>query len=157
MDLIAFGSMIVLVLYLIACHDGSQGVILPMTAVYAFLQAFKLIPAFHQIYGCTFEYKRKYLQPLEIIQKDLIDSKCQKVVKVNSKLSYLPLKKHIILENITFTYPSLEISTINQMNLSIPANSVVVWLTILLVSGKSALIDIILGLIKTTRRPIETR
>ena len=27
----------------------------------------------------------------------MIDSKCQKVVKVNSKLSYLPLKKHIIL------------------------------------------------------------
>ena len=92
-------------------------------SVYA-LATFKLIPAFHQIYGCLAGIKGN-IAAFEIIQKDLIDSKCQKVVKVNSKLSYLPLKKHIILENITFTYPSLEISTINKMNLSIPANSVI--------------------------------
>ena len=50
MQLIAFGSMISLVLYLISSHSGELGLILPILSVYG-LATFKLIPAFQHIYS----------------------------------------------------------------------------------------------------------
>ena len=47
MELIAFGTVIFLVLYLLAIHLGNFGTILPALAVYA-LAGFKLLPAFQQ-------------------------------------------------------------------------------------------------------------
>ena len=145
MELVAFGSMIVLVLYLIASHDGDLGVILPILSVYA-LATFKLIPAFHQIYACLAGIKSN-IPAFESIQQDLIDSKETQLVTLRSKKSYLRPKKEISLENIVFTYPSLEGSTINHINLSITTNSVI-GIVGPSGSGKSTLIDIILGLIQ---------
>lgn len=50
MELVAFGSMIALILYLIANYNGNLGIILPIFSVYA-LGTFKLLPAFQQIYA----------------------------------------------------------------------------------------------------------
>ena len=50
MELIAFGSMIMLVLFLMKTYQGNLGSVLPVLSVYA-LAAFKLLPAFQQIYS----------------------------------------------------------------------------------------------------------
>jgi HlyD family secretion protein len=145
MELIAFGSMIALVLYLIASHDGNLGIILPILSVYA-LATFKLIPAFHQIYGSLAGIKGN-IAAFESIQKDLIESKQTELAKYkNDKILFSP-KKQITLENITFTYPSLQKATVNQVSLSIPVNSVI-GIVGPSGSGKSTIIDILLGLIK---------
>ena len=145
MEFIALGSMIVLVLYLIASHNGNLGIILPIMSVYAFA-TFKLIPAFNQIYGGLALIKGNFAA-FESIQQDLIDSKQTQLVILNPKQSYIRPKQQISLEKITFHYPSIEESTINHINLSIPVNSVI-GVVGPSGSGKSTLINILLGLIK---------
>ncbi|MGZ7287445.1 hypothetical protein ACXWQ3_09670, partial [Streptococcus pyogenes] len=48
MELVAFGSVIFLVLYLVEQYNGNLGHILPILSVYA-LAGFKLLPAFQQV------------------------------------------------------------------------------------------------------------
>lgn len=50
MELVAFGSLIFLVMFLLAAHEGNLGEILPLLAVFG-LAGFKLLPAFQQIYS----------------------------------------------------------------------------------------------------------
>ena len=52
-----------------------------------------------------------------------------------------------MLENITFTYPTIDEPALNCLNMLIPANSVI-GIVGPSGSGKSTLIDILLGLIE---------
>ena len=143
-ELIAFASMIMLVLYLISSHNGDLGMVLPIISVYA-VAIFKLLPAFQQIYVGTATIKGN-IAAFESIKQDLIDSSEFQQVTPESEKNYLRLKQQISLENVTFSYPGKEDSILNNLNMSIPANN-----TIGIVgpsgSGKSTLIDIFLGLI----------
>lgn len=144
-ELIAFGSMIALLLYLISSHNGNLGMILPILSVYA-LATFKLLPAFQQIYASTAQIK-SHMSAFESIKEDLVKSSEIKSKISKSEESYLSAKQKISLENITFTYPNVDKPTLNQMNMSIPVNSVI-GLIGPSGSGKSTLIDILMGLIK---------
>jgi len=72
MELIAFGAMISLVLYLIGSHQGNLGLILPILSVYA-LAGFKLLPAFQQIYSSMASIKGS-AAAFDAIKPDLIAS-----------------------------------------------------------------------------------
>ena len=144
MELVAFGTMILLVLYLVSSHNGNLGIILPILSVYA-LAGFKLLPAFQQIYASAATIKGS-ISAFESIQQDLRNS-----IKIDNKIvtadkNFLPLKEKISLENITFTYPGKAIPAINQLNMQIPVNSLI-GVVGSSGAGKSTLIDIILGLI----------
>ena len=71
-ELLAFGSMILLILYLIASHNGNLGMILPIISVYA-IGTIKLLPAFQQIYSSIAIIKAN-IPAFESIQQDLYDS-----------------------------------------------------------------------------------
>ena len=71
-ELVAFGFMIMLVLYLIATHDGNLGLILPVLTVYT-LAGFRLLPAFQQIFACLANIKGN-ISAFESIHQDLVDS-----------------------------------------------------------------------------------
>lgn len=144
MELVAFGSMISLVLYLIATHEGNLGVVLPIFSVYA-LAIFKLLPAFQQIYVSLATVKSN-LAAYYSIQKDLEDSEILEEDNTKYKNNYLVPKKYIYLENIVFKYPTKTEIILNQLNLKISANDVV-GIVGASGSGKSTLIDILLGLI----------
>ena len=144
-ELIAFGSLVSLLLYLISYHNGDLGMILPILSVYA-LATFKLLPAFQQIYTSIAQIKAS-MAAFESIKEDLVTSSEIKLETLKPKQSYLSAKRNISLENITFTYPNIDEPTLNQMNISIPVNSVI-GLVGPSGSGKSTLIDILLGLIK---------
>jgi ATP-binding cassette, subfamily B, bacterial PglK len=145
MELAAFGSIIALVLYLIDSHDGNPGVILPVLSVYA-LAGFKLLPAIQLIYANTVQIKGN-ISAFESIQQDLINSSEAKLVIRKSEKIYLRSKQQISLENVTFTYPGKTESVLNQLNMSITANSVI-GIVGPSGSGKSTLVDILLGLIE---------
>ena len=145
MELIAFGSMIAIVLYLIAYYDGDMGIILPILSVYA-LASVKLLPAFQNIYASIASIKSNSAA-FESIHEDLANSTEAKLRGLKSEKSYLYPKQQISLENITFAYPGIEDPALNQLNISIPANSVI-GIVGPSGSGKSTLIDILLGLIK---------
>ncbi len=95
MELLAFGSMMSLLLYLIASHNGDLGMILPILSVYAFA-GFKLLPAFQQIYASIAGIKGS-ISAFESIQKELAETRQTKPVILVSKQRYLPLKVSIIL------------------------------------------------------------
>lgn len=145
MELIAFGTMIGLVLILIKLHEGNLGAVLPILAVYA-LAAFKLLPALQQIYSSVAQIKGN-LAAFEAVEEDL-----QKSLNQNNSISKdtlpirIELKEKITLSNIQFSYPSKPKPAVNGVTMTIPANSVV-GLVGSTGSGKSTLIDLLLGLL----------
>lgn len=148
MELIAFGSMISLLLYLIASHNGNLAVILPIVSVYA-LATFKLLPALQQIYRSLGHIKSN-LSAFDSIQRDLENSlKIQTEISKNKHEYFYP-KKEISLENVNFTYPGKKLSALTDLNISIPANSII-GIVGPSGSGKSTFVDILLGLIKPDR------
>ena len=145
MELIAFGSMILIVLYLITSHNGDLGVILPLLSVYA-LAGLKLLPAFQLIYASIASIKG-HSPGFEAIQKDLLKSSKKESSSVKIEKNYLPPKEKISLENISFTYPGIDEPVLNDLSISIPVKSVI-GIVGPSGSGKSTLIDILLGLIE---------
>lgn len=145
-ELLAFGSMIGLILFLLTKYEGNLGTILPVLSLYA-LAAAKLLPAFQMVYASISSIKGN-ISALESIKDDLIDSKKSKILSSDHKeKDYIYPKHQISLKDITFTYPGKKEITLNNINMTIPANSVI-GIVGPSGSGKSTLIDILLGLIK---------
>jgi len=146
MELVAFGAVIMLVLYLLITHQGNLGTILPILSVYA-MAGFKLLPAFQQIYSglatvrgniASFTILKEDLEASQYVPGD--DESTPKVGK------WVP--QHAIrLENITFRYPGKEEAALEGISLTIPVNGVI-GLVGASGSGKSTAIDLLLGLIE---------
>jgi HlyD family secretion protein len=152
MELVAFGSVIFLILYLLSAHDGDLGTILPILSVYA-LAGFKLLPAFQQIYTSVSKI-RGSLAAFDNLRNDLYESKeivkgavgsCA-VYSSDDRESIIP-KKTIKLENITFNYPGKQSAALQNVSIEIPVNHVI-GLVGASGSGKSTVIDMLLGLIE---------
>ena len=147
MELIAFGSIISLVLYLVISQDSNIGILLPTLSIYA-LATFKLLPAFQQIYVCIATI-RGNISGFESIQQDLIDSmRLKHIIPSKKRAIYSP--KNISIENVSFKYPKKAELALNQINISMPANATI-GIAGPSGSGKSTLIDILLGFIKPQR------
>lgn len=145
MELIAFGTMIGLVLLLIKLHDGDLGAVLPILAVYA-LAAFKLLPALQQIYSSIAQIKGN-LAAFEAVREDLEQSlNVRGFISEETIPVHMGLKKDITLDNVSFNYPGKSKPAVNGVTMTIPANSVV-GLVGSTGSGKSTLIDLLLGLL----------
>lgn len=146
-ELLAFGSLIILVLYLLISYDGDLSLIIPILTLYA-VGAIKLLPAFQQIYQSV-SIINTNIAAFNEIRDDLnnIKSAELKILKAKDKHSYLYPKKQLTLKNISFTYPNKEKKVLDQINISIPARSII-GIVGPSGSGKSTVIDVLLGLIK---------
>lgn len=145
MELIAFGTMIGLVLLLIKLHEGNLGAVLPILAVYA-LAAFKLLPALQQIYSSIAQIKGN-LAAFEAVKGDLERSvSSHKFITKEALPIRTELKQQITLSDIKFNYPGKSRPAVNGVTMTIPVNSVV-GLVGSSGSGKSTLIDLLLGLL----------
>jgi ATP-binding cassette, subfamily B, bacterial PglK len=147
MELVAFGSIVFLILFLIKTNHGNATEILPALAIYA-LAGFKLLPAFQSIYA-NLSHVRGNIASFEEISKDLENS-----LKVNTNIKdfkadtkRLVLGKGIEFKNIIFTYPGRREIALNNLNLTIPNNKVI-GIVGPSGSGKSTFIDLLLGLIE---------
>jgi HlyD family secretion protein len=150
MELIGFGSVIFLVLYLSKNYEGDLGSILPMLSVYS-LAGLKLLPVFQTTYGSIAQI-RGSLSAFESIKDDLRASQEKAIpdIQKNPTEKHLSAQKSIKLENIEFTYPNKQKPALTQLNMEIPVNRLV-GLVGSSGSGKSTAIDILLGLIKPDR------
>jgi HlyD family secretion protein len=145
MELVAFGSMISLVLFFFIMQNGNSASILPILSVYA-VSGMKLLPAFQQIFAAVSSIKSN-IGAFESIQHDVAEAIYNKSILPTSHKGLLYPKNQILVEDVSFIYQGKEHPVLNNLNLSIPANS-----TIGIVgpsgSGKSTLIDVLLGLIE---------
>lgn len=144
MELLAFGVMITLILFLIHNDRGNLGAVLPTLAVYG-LAGFKLLPALQHVYASISEIKGN-IAAFEAIKDDLADSKSENLDE-NKTTDRLSLKDHIVLKDINFRYPDKAKNALSNLNLTIPANQFVGFVGSS-GAGKSTVIDILLGLIK---------
>jgi len=160
MELFAYGSIILLVLFLIKAYEGDLGAVLPMLAVYA-LAGFKLLPTVQQIYSniakikgniAAFESIREDLKSSQRdATKQLYDPLCNEnnvsnTVGMMTKVDRISPKLNIELKNVSFTYPGKEISALDNLSMNVPVNKVI-GIVGSSGSGKSTTIDMLLGLI----------
>lgn len=147
MELIAFGSVIFLILYLLAAHDGNLGTILPLLSVYA-LAGFKLLPAFQQIYS-SISGIRGSLTAFEGLRDDLRASATAPLQRTPNENfgQHLTPRESIELKNIQFTYPGKLDPALREVTMTIGVNKVI-GLVGASGSGKSTAIDLLLGLIQ---------
>jgi len=145
MELIAFGSVIFLVLYLLAVHEGNLGSILPVLSVYA-LAGFKLLPAFQQVYTGLSQI-RGNLAAFDAVRADLRASSLDAAKTHEPTRERIVPEKHVSLNDIVFSYPGKEEPALKNVDITIPANGVI-GLVGASGSGKSTAIDLLLGLIE---------
>jgi ABC-type multidrug transport system fused ATPase/permease subunit len=143
MELIAFGGVIFLVLYLLSAHEGNLGEILPVLSVYV-LAGFKLLPAFQQVYTGLSQI-RGNLAAFDAVREDLRASSLTVATSFAPTDQRLTSRNEIRFDNVVFGYPGKEEPALKNIDITIPANHVI-GLVGTSGSGKSTAIDLLLGL-----------
>ena len=145
MELLGFASMVLLVIYLITNSKSDLGLILPILSIYG-IAGVKLLPALQQIYS-SITTIRGNLSAYESIREDLININMEVAQKVEDNKQVWSKHNEISLKNITFKYPDKKNFSLENISLTIKANTTVGFVG-KSGSGKSTLIDVIIGLIK---------
>jgi ABC-type multidrug transport system fused ATPase/permease subunit len=145
LETIIFGGILLIMLYLIGVKQNMSGV-LPLLALYAFA-GYRLMPALQRIFaGLT--AVRYYLPVLDKIFTDIHENYMENdlSMKYISESEILHFNDSLILQNISYNYPHSDNAVIKNLNLSIKANTTVGFVGST-GSGKTTLVDIILGLL----------
>ena len=139
---IAFGGMVVMVLFLIASGKEFSS-IAPLLALYA-LAGHRILPALQTIYSSFTELSYSKLT-LNHLYNDLKSLPKIKDTKNSTKL--LEFNNSIILNDICFSYSKDKQLALKNINLNIPALSKI-GIVGTTGSGKTTVIDIIIGLLE---------
>jgi len=138
---IAFGGILLVILYLIA-KNGSFNSALPLISLYAFA-GYRLMPALQQIFSALTHLR--YISPaLDVLHQEL--SSLKSVGAQQSQLNPLPLTEAISLNQVSYTYPNAPQPALKGINLTIFARSRVGFVGAT-GCGKTTTVDVILGLL----------
>jgi len=139
-EILSFGGILLLMLYLIVRSSIISP--LPIIALYVFA-GYRLIPALQQIYS-AFTQLRFVIPALDALHADLLNLQPE---NINFKKDIIALKQSIILNQIQYSYPNAPKAAIKNLSLIIPAKSFVGFVGVT-GSGKTTVVDLILGLLK---------
>jgi ABC-type multidrug transport system fused ATPase/permease subunit len=142
LEAIAFGGMLLVMLYLIA-KSSSFASALPIIALYAFA-GYRLMPALQQIYG-AFTQLRFAGPALAALNQDIIS--LQATEAHDGHIKPLPLNQAITLNQVSYRYPNAPQPALKGIDLTIPAHSTVGFVGAT-GSGKTTTVDVILGLLE---------
>ena len=148
LEAIAFGGIMLIILYKMTT-TGSFNNALPVVSLYVFA-GYRLMPALQQIY-------RSFTQLTfagTAIDKLYDDKKNLKPFNVNQNQKLLHFNRSISLKNIHYNYPNASRTALKDINLSIPAKATV-GLIGATGSGKTTMVDIILGLLEAQKGTLE--
>ena len=139
-EVIAFGGIIVIIIsMLMAGRDESE--IIVLTSVYA-MAGYRLLPAIQGIYGDLTSLKFN-LPILSVLASDLKKNEYKEQLQDHSEK--IEFKEKISIKDVYFSYDGNK-SILNKINLSIPRNYTIGFVGTT-GSGKTTLIDILLGLL----------
>jgi ABC-type multidrug transport system fused ATPase/permease subunit len=148
LEAIGFGGMMLVILYFMN-KTGTFSKSVPILALYAFA-AYRLLPALQQIYASITQLR--FISPaLDVLYKDL-KLLSPSIYEQNGKV--LDFNKNLLLKNIYFKYPNNSKTSLIDISLNIPAGAII-GIVGSTGSGKSTLIDIILGLLEPQKGTIE--
>lgn len=150
-EAIAFGAVLLLVLYLLASEREISQMV-PLFAMYAFA-AYRLLPAFQQVFS-NLTIIRFNLPSLDIVAGEFLQLESAvadcRVPFNEPPRPAMPFSREIELRHIVYNYEGREAPVIDGVDLSIKKNT-----TVGLVgetgSGKTTLVDVILGLLQPAR------
>ena len=144
MELSSFGGILALVLYLMVTHENFQEIV-PILALYS-VSAYKIMPALQQVYAqlTTIKFSMPALDLLHTDFKNLKEHLPKN--RHNRVKAVLKLAKKLTINNVSFQYDEQAKPALKEINLSIPAFSSVAFVGST-GSGKTTLMDIILGLL----------
>jgi ABC-type multidrug transport system fused ATPase/permease subunit len=128
---------------------GSFNSALPILSLYVFA-GYRLMPALQQVYASLTILK--FIGPS--VEKLHEDIKSLNPLIENQSHEVMPLNNTITLKNIHYNYPNTSRTAINGINLNIPAKSTVGFIGIT-GSGKTTVVDIILGLLEVQKGTLE--
>lgn len=148
LEAIAFGGMLLLVLYLMG-QTGQFSTAVPIIAAYAFA-GYRLIPSLQQIYAAA-THLRFVVPALEALHAELTSLQSE---RPNIAQQTVVLREHIVLSNIQYRYPSAQKPALESLSLTIPAKSTV-GLVGTTGSGKTTVVDLILGLLEPQEGMVE--
>jgi len=144
MEGIAFGGILMIVLFLIRKEQGASDII-PLVSLYAFA-GYRLIPAVQSVFASV-THVRYNLSTIELLYADLSTVRSEiPSEKDNPENEALVPGRMIKMDRITFTYPNAGKSVVRGISLEIQANTSVGFVGST-GSGKTTLVDIILGLL----------
>ena len=141
LEVIAFGGIISIVIFLISSGVATENII-PIVAIYA-MAGYRLLPALQQIYSGLTSI-RFTLPAFDILASDLL-----KPLDTNNKATkndFISFNNYIQLKDISYSYPGVDNNLFSQLNLTIKANTTIAFIG-KTGSGKTTLVDIILGLL----------
>jgi ATP-binding cassette, subfamily B, bacterial PglK len=141
LEVIAFGGIISIVIFLISSGVATENII-PIVAIYA-MAGYRLLPALQQIYSGLTSI-RFTLPAFDILASDL--SKSFDTNNKATKNDFISFNNYIQLKDISYSYPGVDNNLFSQLNLTIKANTTIAFIG-KTGSGKTTLVDIILGLL----------
>ena len=149
LEAIAFGGILLMILYQMT-QSGSFINSLPIISLYV-LAGYRLMPAFQNVY--TSLTQLTFVGPsLDKLHDDL---KNLEIFKENEKaIGLIKLNNKITLNNIYYNYPNTSRTALKEISLSIAAKSTVGFVGAT-GSGKTTIIDIILGLLEAQKGTLE--
>lgn len=139
-EAIAFGGMLLVVLYLIS-ESGNISNALPVIALYA-LAGYRLMPALQQVYGAIIQIR--FVTPA--LDNLVTDIDRLKKNSIKNSASRLKVTDAIELRDVSFSYPNSSVKALNHINLIIPSKSTVAFIGET-GSGKTTAVDLLLGLL----------
>ncbi len=145
LETIAFGGMLLLVISLFMINGDLENV-LPLIALYTFA-GYRLMPSLEIVFK-AFASIRGSSASLNLLYKEIEKSKADHVpVSDKPDKSRISFNEKLDLKNIVFYYKGFDKSIINDISLSVKANSAIGFVGHT-GSGKTTTVDIILGLLK---------
>ncbi len=142
-EILAFGGILFIAILIAVVQKNYQNVI-PVVGLYAFA-AYRLMPTLQQIYQ-DITTIRSSLSALEVVYQDYITCSGKYEKDQTGARQVFPFLNKIEFRNITFQYPKAQGSVIENLDLTIKANT-----TVGLVggsgAGKTTLMDVLLGLL----------
>lgn len=144
LETIAFGGIILLVVFLSLTKNNAVEII-PLVSLFAFA-GYRLMPAMQKVYQslANIQFSQAILDSLH---EEMVQQNTQETLDWENSITPLPFQDAIKLEGISFSYNRTEIPTLSGINLVIPANGSI-GIVGSTGSGKTTLIDIIMGLLE---------
>ena len=148
LEAVAFGGILLIILSMMG-ESGDLNTALPILSLYIFA-GYRLMPSLQAIYG-SFSALTFISPSLDKLHDDV---KNLKLPEKNQDLGVFSFNEKITLKNVCYNYPNTSRTSLKNINLNIPANSTIGFIGAT-GSGKTTIIDIILGLLEPKSGTLE--
>ncbi len=152
LEAFSFGGILLILLYLLL-KEGTYSKAIPTVALYAFA-GYRLVPALQQIYG-AFAQLRFVGSTVNVLSEQFFSfEQCQRIQNTVDNAAttnyYSPpfqISDSIVLQDVEYRYSGAQRNALCDVSFSISANQVV-GIVGATGSGKSTLVDLLLGLLE---------